>query len=616
MLRSKRGQTSQDTLKRGISLIALVGLFAGTGSGLSRVNANEYLAHGLHNQALATFVEKLNATFFLIVAAGVPTALLLFLLYRLAPRSFRSVASVFALSALLLLVCQHPLFLAGWAAETPDHTTIGLLGGLLRFFIILLVIGIGRFIYEIFPSPGPVIRIVPFRLILATIFLLGAANSADYINRTKNFPRGPNVILITVDAMRPDHMTAFGYPRGTTPNLDRVASRGIIFNAAFTATPRTTQALSTIHTGRYSRSTGVRTLWDNLGPQEVTFAEVLRDEGYNTGGFVSLPSPDGESGFSQGFDTFVPVNSEAGTTIGHATTWLEGQKERPFFLWLHFSDPQMPYGKPRETRLFVDSDYDGPFEDQFEFKPTKGCVIFGLQQLDSTDARRAVDLYDNDLHYVDSSVGELIQFLERTERIHNSLIVVTATSGESLGENDYYFDHGELLYDPSLRIPIILSAANLPRRVIGNQVRSLDLLPTLLDVLHIEKTIGIQGRSLMAIVERPEEGGDLPVFAESGESLSPLFNNRRPINGVEGKRIAYRDGAWKLIVTPDRAGELIELYDLTADPAESLNVSTEFPEKVSSLRREMTGWLEKTPAPARPDEGSIPEWVFRTGRSD
>lgn len=615
MLRSKRGKTSQATLKRGISLIALVGLIAGTVSGLSRVNANEYMIHGLNNQALSIFVEGLNAVFFRIAAVGIPAALILLFIYRLAPRSFRSVASVFALSGLLLIICRHPLFLAGWAEGGPGNSTVALLGWTLRFFVILLAIGAGRLIYEIFPSLGAIIRLVPFRLILVPLFLLGAANSADYINHTKNFPRGPNVILITVDALRPDHLSSFGYPRATTPNLDRIASEGIIFNAAFTPAPRTTQALSTILTGRYSRSTGVRTLWDELDLQEVTFAEVLRDEGYNTGGFASLPAPEGDRGFAQGFDTFLPVRSDAREVVRHATTWLEDQKERPFFLWLHFSDPLMPYGKPRETLLFADTDYNGPYKDRFEYKPTRGCVIFGLQQLDSTDACRAIDLYDNDLHFVDSSIGELVQFLEKTERFHNSLVVVTATSGESLGENDYYFDHGELLYDPELRVPLILSAANLPKRVISNQVRSLDLLPTLLDILHIEKTIGIQGRSLMAIVERPDEGGDLPVFAESGESLSPLFNSRRPIEGVEGKRVAYRDGAWKLIITPDRVGDQLELYDLGADPAESLNVWTEFPERVTAMRQEISRWLEKTPAPARPDGGFAPDWISSSERS-
>ncbi len=600
MLRSKRGRESIETVKRGISLIALAGLIGGIASGLSGIGANEYVANHLTNEALATFVERLNSVFFLVVSVGVPAALLLFFMSRLMPRAFRAVASVLALAGLIVIVCHQETLVGPWPDDGATPRGIAL-GWAYRFVLVLLLIGAGRLIYEIFPALGTIVRLVPFRLVLVTLFLLGAANSADYINRTKNFPRGPNVILITVNALRPDHMSEYGYPRMTTPNLDRLAARGILFDRTFTSSPRTTQALASIFTGRWSRSTGVRALGDALHSQEITFPEVLHNKGYVTGGFASLPAEAGDGGFDQGFDRFeTSPGADARSIVRRGGEWVGLQKERPFFLWLHFSDPSVPYGSEESFSPFGDGAYEGPFKTRFDYVPTKGCVIFGLKRFSSADSARAVDLYDGDISRMDAAVGELVQFLEKTDRFHNCLFIMTGTSGESLGDNDYFFDHGEFLYDANLRVPFLVSAANLPDGIVGTQVRTIDIVPTLLDVLHLEKTIGLQGRSLMGVIERPESGADLPVFAESGESLAPLFNERRPISGVEGKSVALRDGAWKLIVTPmPGEGRRTELFDLEADPGERENVAGDHPDIVASMRREIEEWIGRTPAPER-----------------
>ncbi|NNE08439.1 MAG: sulfatase [Gemmatimonadetes bacterium] len=610
MLRSQRGYDAVATFKRSISLILLLGLILGVFSGLSHIRANDYGDQGLRHASLDVFVDHLNAAFFRFVITLIPAALALFLLYRIAPRSFRQVYAVLALALLILFVGSRGFFLEGWDFRSALGVSPEVWRGILSFFVTILAIGLARLLYDTSKALHAIIRVVPFRMILLVLFLLAAANSARYINHTKNFPRGPNVILLTVDALRPDRLGSQGRLSSPTPNVDRIAAQGIQFANAYTTSPRTTQALATILTGRYPQTTGVRRLWDRLEDREMTVTEILADRGYDTGGFASLPAPDDEFGFAQGFQKFAAYPAGgAGAITNAAIDWLDSRKDRPFFLWMHYDDPKMPYCPPSQELIDIDPLYNGAFPHCFDYTPSRGCVVFGLSRFDSTETAQIERLYDSEIRAVDREIGKLLAALEREDRLHNSLILLTGTSGESLGEHGYYYDHGELLYDPVIQVPLIIRAENLPRMMIESQVRNLDIVPTLLDILHFDVSDRFEGVSLMRLVQRESSAEILPVFVESGESLTPRFNHSRPIPTIGGKLRAVRDGRWKLIQTPAPGDDRVELYDLHTDPAETLNVATDNPETVRTLTNELNAWIAKTPADTLVDGGELPSWL-------
>jgi len=592
MFRSRRGKEAFHHLKAGIAVVFLLGLLLGAAAGMKEISANAYIDQGLSNIALSAFVEELNESFFRFVIVALPVVVFLYLLGRVAPRSFRMITSILVLLLLILLLTRHSLYLGAPGGEESLFGDSGRLVGL-RFLLLLLSLGAARLFYEGFPLGAKVLRVFSLNLVVVILFLLAAANSARYINHTKNFPRGQNVILITADGIRPDHLGCYGYTKETSPQIDRLQKEGILFTSAFTPSPRSQQALASILTGRDPIQTGVRRMWDTLDPKQITLAEYLKDKGYDTAAFYSpvaglfLPGEDKPflGGLDQGFDHFVFSRSAGGGSrrlTDEAITWIVERETRPFFLWVHLSDPEMPYDPPEQDRRF------GEAEGSFSYFPDRPCRVFGHEPLPEEEMARAIALYDGEIHQVDSQVGRLIARLTRGERIHDSLILLAGAHGESLGEHDYFFDHGDFLYDTCIRVPLLVSAANLPTRIITSQVRLFDLLPTLLEILHYPLPPETDGRSLMLALERPEAFSDLPVTAESGVSLFPRHNRRRPVGGMEGKATCLRTGPWKLIRYPEPGGaERWELYDLDADPDELWNVWADSVETGERLRSEL-----------------------------
>ncbi|MFH1279109.1 MAG: sulfatase [Candidatus Eisenbacteria bacterium] len=610
MIGSKRKKMSADHFRSGISIVALIGFLLGIADGLSAISANGYIEKGLTNIALARFVDELNGAFFLFVAFGVPAAFCLYLLSRIAPRSFRWIASILFFVALSAAAMRMPLF-AGAASEKLSLDFPFFLGAGRAAIVLLACLAAARIFFEAFPLFSTLLRGFTLRLVVGILFLLAAANSAAYINYTKNFPRGANVVLVTAGSIRPDHLEAYGYLRRTSPTFDRLASEGILFTRAFTVSPREHPSLASILTGRSPSTHGVRRVWDPLPPAEVTLAEILSDKGYATGAFVGIPFPEGASGLDQGFDQFVEgqdLTAEARTR--EAIEWTEERKKRPFLLWVHYPEAAMPYEPPGEDRLFAEGIYRGPYGEVFDYRPTRGCRVFGHRPLGDADRAWAIALYDAEIRSVDRMIGRLVESLEASDKIHDTLILVTGTQGESLGEHGYWFDHGEFLYDPSLHVPMLVRAANLPRQIVSGQVRTIDLLPMVLDVLHLGVAPGVDGRSLMGAVERPEDFRDLPLMAESGVTLLPRQNERRPVEGLAGILTAIRKDGWKLIRTPGETGFGEELYDLEADPGEAIDRSRERPE----IRRELSAMIERRAADApvsSEGEGPPPAWVGR-----
>ena len=316
-----------------------------------------------------------------------------------------------------------------------------------------------------------------------------------------------NVLLITIDTLRADHLGAYGYFLPTSPSIDALAKEGVVFTEAFTPVPTTAPALASLVTSVHVDQHRVRGNLQVLPDELITLGEVFAEAGYDTGAFYGNNAI--RDGFGQGFRTFERFSpkricrDEVGTD--KAIKWLETAKS-PWFLWIHFMDPHGPY-KSSPAELSVNFTYPSTKQMRHILKLGKKNYGFGVlpkyQQIDGQ--RRVVDYirrYDGEIVGTDLEVGKLRDALEERGLLKHTLIVLSADHGESLGEDAYYFQHGSVLNRASLRIPLLFRHPDLPAgRRIEAPVSLLDVFPTvaaLLDLPRPDQLLGEDLRSLMA----------------------------------------------------------------------------------------------------------------------
>ena len=344
-----------------------------------------------------------------------------------------------------------------------------------------------------------------------------------------------NILLITLDTTRADRLGSYGYAKAKTPNLDSLARNGARFENVYCQVPLTLPSHCSIMTGTYPFSHGVR---DNgtyeLGPDQVTMAEVLKGKGYQTAAVVASFSVDSRFGLAQGFDfydddiqpglPFKPMNSErkADEVVKSFSTWMDKAGGEPFFAWVHFFDPHLPYQPP------------SPYGEEF-----------------------AGDPYDGEVAYMDACVGKVLEKLRGKNLLGRTLIIAAGDHGEAFGEK-VETGHGLFLYDDTMRVPLIFYSENRipPGKVIRSRVRLIDLFPSIMDMLGLTQPEKIQGTSLVPYIEGRKRG-DLESYIES-------FYPRNYFGWSELVGLVKDD--WKYIRAPKP-----ELYNLKADPGELTN---------------------------------------------
>jgi len=398
----------------------------------------------------------------------------------------------------------------------------------------------------------------------------------------------PNVLLITIDTLRADHLGCYGYGRRTSPRVDRLAAEGALFERAYTSLPRTTQSIASILTGRFPKGHGARGLFSRLPEANVTLAEILKEHGYATAAFTTNSFLRPGQGFEQGFDLYDNpesrwVGDSAVPLTRAAVTWLQSRPAgTPWFLWVHYLDPHWTYepGEPFDTAFT--RPLDRPFTlygDLAAGRLTKGQVIFE-NRLDADAVDHVIALYDGEIAQVDAALGPLLDAAASAGS--PPLIMLTSDHGESLGEQGYFFAHGEYLYEPTLRIPLI---ASLPERIppglrAPGLAHNVDIAPTILALLGINRMQSVDGRPLLMAADdaadgsrwvRPAPGRDL-VFAESDFQLIHPENPRYYIPGPSGRWSSASDGRFKVIGIPRPGGDRLERYDLQEDPGETRNL--------------------------------------------
>jgi arylsulfatase A-like enzyme/predicted Zn-dependent protease len=363
--------------------------------------------------------------------------------------------------------------------------------------------------------------------------------------RVPNFlrPAGPrNLLLISLDTVRADRLGSYRYAVAKTPRMDALASTGLRFEQATTVVPLTLPAHSSLMTGTFPGWHGVR---DNggfyLADDERTLAEVLKEQGYRTGGFVGSFVLDRRWGIAQGFDRYFDefdldkfadaaamdtIQRPGSAVVDRALTWLGENRDQRFFAWVHLYDAHTPYEAPESV--------------QSQFPRTRDGA------------------YDAEIAYVDLQVGRLVDALRADGRLSDTVIVVVADHGEMLGEHGEA-THGFFIYEAATRVPLIVSGPGVPAAVIRDQVRIVDVMPTALSLLNVEVPAAVQGADLMPLAR----GEALDLIAHS-ESWYPRYHY-----GWSELR-SIQDGRFKLIQAPRP-----ELYDLSNDPREERDRSVD-----------------------------------------
>jgi arylsulfatase A-like enzyme/Flp pilus assembly protein TadD len=373
----------------------------------------------------------------------------------------------------------------------------------------------------------------------------------------------PNVLLVTVDTLRADHVGSYGYDRAATPVIDGLAGRGVRFATAVAHAPLTGPSHASILSGQTPLGHGFR---NNSGyvmaPEVRMAAEDFRQAGYRTAAFVSGFPLDRRFGFDRGFETYddrLPKGNDrrrtpyverfADGTTDAVLRWLESAAggSAPWFAWVHYYDPHAPYEAP------------GPIGERFRHSP-----------------------YDGEIAFVDSQLGRLLETLDKRNETSHTLVLVTADHGESLGEHGEG-THGIFVYDATLRVPWVMSGPQIPAgRVPQTVARSIDLLPTLLDYAGLPARTDVDGRSLRPAIDG-QEMSDAPAYAES--LYSELELGWAPL-------YAWRTSEFKFIKAPNP-----ELYDLRKDAAETTNRIAEEPTRMSDFGGKLEAALRR-PTPA------------------
>jgi arylsulfatase A-like enzyme/cytochrome c-type biogenesis protein CcmH/NrfG len=408
---------------------------------------------------------------------------------------------------------------------------------------------------------------LPTRTLAAVLWaflgIVSVSAQPRMVGRTGERAARPNVVLITIDTLRPDHLHCYGYDKIETPNIDSVANDGIRFQQAYTPVPITLPSHSVILTGTYPMMSGMHDFsGNNLSPEQPTLATVLRARGYDTGAVIAAAVLDRRFGLNHGFDFYYDhfdfsrlaetnldlMERPANEVIDQALSWLARPRKRPFLLWVHLYDPHHPYTPP------------APFSERYKSDP-----------------------YDGEIAFADTQLGRLLGYLKKHGLYNEALLVISGDHGEGLGEHGEK-THGFFVYNSTLHVPLIIKPPHwekIAKKIQSDDVSLVDLMPTMLGLLGMPVPPKVQGKDL---AKELIEGGklkDSPLYSET--YLPRIHFDWSELRGLQVPGYHFIDGPKP------------ELFDLSHDPHELHNlygekraVSGELLAQLTSVVREYT----------------------------
>lgn len=435
-----------------------------------------------------------------------------------------------------------------------------------------------------------------------------------------------NVLLITIDSLRADHLGVYGYYKDVSPNLDKMAKKGIIFKNAISNAPYTKASFPAILTGTHPYSYGGYHTIEG----RPNLAEILNNSGYFTFAIPNILILSSRFGYSRGFDIFVEPSMSKNILdnlrykvkkkinkykyiytifqkvykictlfLPRNVPYTRGEdvnkmimdildsipEDKPFFGWVHYMDVHYPYKIPQN---FLDKHMSTVRINKLLNK-ISDAINKGIP-IEEDDLKDIIVLYDGAIRYVDSVIGDIVDYFRSTGLWNNTIFIVTADHGEEFMEHGAFGHTGRIyythIYDELLRVPLIISGGASPYK--GVEVNSyVDLVcipPTILEILDIPHRAQFEGSSLFRFIETSKT--TKPILSEAS-----LYNKNKgilPIDPNEEKVRAYREDCWKIIVYDNRK---IELFNIDSDPKERINLATEEKDIVDYLMERMSNYL-------------------------
>lgn len=418
-----------------------------------------------------------------------------------------------------------------------------------------------------------------------------------------------NIILITIDSLRADHIGCLGYDKKLTPNLDKLAKDGVLFTQAFSYGPTTFASIPPLLTSTpmipyyncFSNNKHeiknlngglkkYKELTTNLFKLKPTIANSLQRCGYDTAAFHSNPYLSRYYGYGMDFSHFDDTYGKYGfmkrirekikiilvsEKIDHfikrlyflltrdeipferaikintkAISWLKKKKPNFFFIWLHYMDTHVPYKPPGKFRTEIG-----------DLKTSElNRILLSNEEISESELSQIVELYDGCIKYVDQSINSLLNELDDMELLKNTIVVITADHGEEFRDHGGFLHIETKLYDELIHVPLIIYSTEYQNITIDEPVSLIDIAPTIMDMLNLNKVKSFQGKSLIPIINGEKSTG---IISQGG--IHEMGKDLRMI-------IAYRTKRWKYILDKIRGKE--ELYDIKDDPEETKNLNT------------------------------------------
>lgn len=414
----------------------------------------------------------------------------------------------------------------------------------------------------------------------------------------------PNIVVLTIDTLRPDHLGCYGYNKATSPHIDALAAESVVFDRAFAAGIPTTPSFTTLYTGLHPYRHGIVCHSGNrrLSDEIMLLPQLAQQRGYVTAACDNLVVQ-GEgrgSWFARGYDHYSgflyrPFGNQSSHLTDRAISFIDEYADRPLFLFLHYWDPHTPYGPlpPFDTQHYIPNSGPVDLDDVKAIDPLYYEAFLGDMKLRlPDDYAYVVAQYDGEISQVDVEVGRVVAALKARGCWENTIFLLMSDHGECFGEGNFYFDHHGL-YDAVTRVALMVRLPEEQPKRCGALVSTEDILPTIAAAGDMQ----------------------LPPYALTGASLLPLLRGdthgiRRRVISSEASRqgsLALRTADWKLIVPivvdaegrplPDVYGRVRDprplLFDLRHDPGETHNLAAARPDVLQQMLAELANWRDE-----------------------
>lgn len=414
---------------------------------------------------------------------------------------------------------------------------------------------------------------------------------------------GNNIILISLDTLRADHLGCYGYPRETSPAIDALAEDSALFLNTYSSSPWTLPSHASLLTSLQALRHMVHYENEKMDSSLVTLADLLRQEGFFCSAFTGGGFVNAVYGFSKGFDSYgqstqgIHQKDAAEWICGSVCDWIDDHKDRDFFLFIHTYQPHNPFSSPPPyNTMFLEEDDRWNEIDMLEYIGGKKGIF---TELPEKERKNIINLYDGEIRYTDERLVEpLMRKLKETGLYDRSTIILTSDHGEEFFDHGGW-EHGHTLYDELLKVPLIIKLpdSEFAKKRIPTIVRLIDIMPTVLDNLGIGGSgLDLDGKSLLPIL-RGKESADRTFLAYKADNiLESHVPQKISMNEKKTKLILnrqYTPEQREFFDSPPPGSASVELYDLSESPDEKINIAQEKPRIAGRLVRLINDMYEK-----------------------